>query len=245
MVPCVSVENVTRTYDPDRAPALDNVSLSVDRGRLLAVVGESGAGKSTLVRILAGLEEPDGGSVFVEGRPNRLRPGNLAPVQVVFQNPQQALDPFMSVGASIGEPLRKLTRRVRRTQVAAAMAEVGLDPDRARQRPGMFSGGQLQRAVLARALVADPTVLVCDEATSALDVSVQAQILNLVLELQARKGFACVFVTHDLGVARVLSTEIAVLRHGRVLEAGDSNAFFAGPISKYGRELLAAANPGR
>ena len=235
--------DLSRSYRGASRPAVHDVSFSVPPGRTLAVVGESGAGKSTLARIVAGLEAPDTGSVTLGGAPVRLRPGRVSPVQMVFQNPFDALNPLRSIGASVGEPLRRLGGAERRSRVADALERVGLDPRRAGQRPVSFSGGQLQRVVLARALAADPAVLLCDEPTSSLDVSVQAQVVNLLLELQEARGFACVLVTHDLGVARVLAHDVLVLRYGEVVEHRPAAELFAEPAEPYTRELLAAERP--
>jgi peptide/nickel transport system ATP-binding protein len=240
--PACSVQDVSHVYRlrRERRVALEDVSFEVTAGRTLGVVGESGAGKSTLVRLLAGLEQPTSGRVEVEGKPVRLRPGTPSPVQMVFQNPLGALNPHRSVGASIAEAIQGQPRDAREDLVRTLMDRVGLAPARAVQRPSRFSGGQLQRVVLARAIAARPRVLLCDEPTSALDVSVQAQIINLILELQAEQRFACVLVTHDLGVAKVLVDDVLVLLNGRVQEQQSTAAFFEGPRSAYGRSLLAS-----
>ena len=161
-------------------------------------------------------------------------------VQMVFQDPKEALNPFLSIGRSIGEPLRRIPRSDRNTRVGKLLEHVGLDPARAGERPSAFSGGQLQRVVIARALAASPKILVCDEPTSALDVSVQAQILNLILELQQELGFACILVTHDLSVVRVLADEILVLRHGELVEHCPAGDFFREPSHAYSTSLLNA-----
>jgi peptide/nickel transport system ATP-binding protein len=240
--PIVRATEVTVEYRRrgGRLRALDGVSFELRRGETLAVVGESGAGKSTLVRLLAGFERPAEGAVEVDGAAPVLRAGAISPVQVVFQHPAEALNPYASIGRSVAEPLRKLPAAERRRRVAELLEQVGLDPARVDARPSAFSGGQLQRVVLARALASDPAVLVCDEATSALDVSVQAQIANLVMELQAQRGFACLLVTHDLGLAHVLADDVLVLRDGRAVELSPAPEFFAGPSSAYARDLLAA-----
>ena len=159
---------------------------------------------------------------------------------MVFQDPREALNPFLSIGQSVGEPLRRLGGDERRQRVAASLSRVGLDPARAGERPAAFSGGQLQRVVIARALAPAPKVLVCDEPTSSLDVSVQAQIVNLLLQLQAELGFACVLVAHDLTVARVLADDVLVLRRGVVVEQTSASSFFAEPQADYSRSLLGA-----
>lgn len=224
-------------------PAVENVSFSVSAGQTVAVVGESGAGKSTLARLVAGLERPTSGDILIEGQPVRVRPGEVSPIQMVFQDPFGALNPLMSIGASIGEPLRRLSRRERRIRVSEAMETVGLDPQRAGQRPRTFSGGQLQRAVLARALAASPRMLICDEPTASLDVSVQAQVVNLLLDLQRIQGFGCILVTHDLGVVRVLAHDVVVLRHGAMIEHQEVDRLFAAPEHEYTGQLLTAERP--
>ncbi|UIJ60422.1 dipeptide/oligopeptide/nickel ABC transporter ATP-binding protein [Amycolatopsis acidiphila] len=220
--PVIEVDRVAKTFVRRRRSrkALDEVSFAVSAGRSVAVVGESGAGKSTLVRCVAGLEKPSSGRVRIQGRPLDLRPGHTSPVQVVFQNPTDALDPMRSIGSSIAEPLRGRSRSEKRARVSELVGMVGLSPDRSADRPRSFSGGQLQRIVIARALASSPAVLLCDEPTSALDVSVQAQIVNLLLRLQKEHKFAMVVVTHDLAVAKVLADDVIVLRGGMVLFQG-------------------------
>ena len=161
-------------------------------------------------------------------------------VQMVFQDPKEALNPFLSIGRSIGEPLRHLPRPQRKARTGNLLEHVGLDPARAGERPSAFSGGQLQRVVIARALASSPKILVCDEPTSALDVSVQAQIVNLLLDLQQELGFACILVTHDLSVVRVLADEILVLRRGELVEYRPAEDFFREPSHDYSTSLLNA-----
>jgi ABC-type glutathione transport system ATPase component len=220
--------------------AVADCSFTVAPGQTLAVVGESGAGKSTLAKVIAGLEAPTRGRVLVKGRPLVTKGGQASPVQMVFQQPAESLDPFHAVGRSVAEPLHGMSGEERQRQVAALLTRVGINPSHAGRRPVAFSGGQLQRIVLARALAAEPAVLLCDEPTSALDVSVQAQIVNLLLELQASIGFACVLVTHDLSLVRVLADDVLVLRDGIVEERTPADEFFAGPASAYGAALLEA-----
>jgi ABC-type dipeptide/oligopeptide/nickel transport system ATPase subunit len=241
--PTLVAENLWHAY-PSRSPerwSVQDVNFVLTRGRTIAVVGESGAGKSTLTRILAGLERPVRGRVLVDGSPVRTRPGAVSPVQMVFQHPEQALNRFCGIGASVSEPLRHSGRRDRRRRVGELLESVGIPSSRFDDKPSAFSGGQLQRIVIARALAAEPRVLLCDEPTSALDVSVQAQIINLLLALQSQRGFACVLVTHDLGVAKVLADEVLVLKNGSVIEHADSHTFFRCPAAEYSKTLLAAA----
>lgn len=240
-VPAVAVDNVTQIYRArfGKVHALNGVSFAVSAGETVAVIGESGSGKSTLIRLLAGLEAPTSGSVRVMGAPPRLMPGRPGPAQVVFQDPAGSLNPYRDVTKSVAEPLRQLGRRARMVSARQMLGHLGIDPGR-HDRPGRFSGGQLQRIALARALVARPSVLLCDEPTSALDVSVQAQILNLLNQLQDEIGFACVFVTHDLAVAQVVAHQVVVLAQGTVREASDATSFFAHPRDPYSQALLAS-----
>ena len=236
----LSVTQVGKVFHRSGAAhrALQGVTCVVARGQTLAVVGESGAGKSTLGRLIAGLDQPTEGTVLVDGRPPVPHGGVASPVQMVFQSPLESLNPYVSVGWSIAEPMHGLSRTERRSRVADLLTRVGMNPARADRRPRAFSGGQLQRIGLARALAAQPKLLVCDEPTSALDVSVQAQIVNLLLDLQASIGFACVLVTHDLSLVRVLADDVLVLRDGHVVEHSSAEEFFAGPSNEYARGLL-------
>lgn len=238
----VEVDNVTRVYHASRhaVRALDGVSFSLDAGETLAVIGESGSGKSTLTRLIAGLEKPTSGRVSVAGQAPAIRPGAPATAQVVFQDPAGSLNPHRSIGKSVAEPLHKLSRAARRKTVAEMLERVGIDPGRRDERPGRFSGGQLQRVAIARALVARSSVLLCDEPTSALDVSVQAQILTLLRDLQEEIGFSCIFVTHDLAVAQVVADSVLVLQNGKVREKAEAATFFNNPQHPYSRALLEA-----
>lgn len=220
--------------------ALNGVSFELEAGKTIAVVGESGAGKSTLTRLITGLETPTSGTVLVNNAPPRLRSGTPSDVQMVFQHPHDALNPLRNVGSSIASPLHGASKIERRARVAQLMESVGLDPARANQRPRAFSGGQLQRIVIARALAGEPKLLLCDEPTSALDMSVQAQIVNLLLQLQAQRGFGCVLVTHDLAVARVLADEILVIKAGETVEHRSADEFFKAPHHAYSQLLLDA-----
>ncbi|MEU3274247.1 dipeptide/oligopeptide/nickel ABC transporter ATP-binding protein [Saccharomonospora sp. NPDC006951] len=222
-IQAIEVTGLTKRFDPRGGTsrvALEDVSFTVAPGRTIAVVGESGAGKTTLVRCVAGLEKPTLGEIRINGEPLVLRPGRVSPVGMVFQNPTDALDPMRSIGASVAEPLRGMSRSERRTRVTELLSLVGISAARAKERPKSFSGGQLQRVVIARGLASDPEVLLCDEPTSALDVSIQGQIVNLLLRLQAEHRFAGIVVTHDLAVARVLADDALVLKAGRVVFHG-------------------------
>jgi peptide/nickel transport system ATP-binding protein len=238
----LKVEHLQRTYRSGgrTVHALDDVTFDVLEGTTLAVIGESGSGKSTLVRIIAGLEVPTGGVVEVHGLAPRLRPGRPGPAQLVFQDPAGSLNPHRRIWKSVAEPLRHVRRGDRKRHAREMLERVGIGPTRHDQRPGRFSGGQLQRVAIARTLVSGASVVLCDEPTSALDVSVQAQILNLLQDLQREISFTCVFVTHDLAVAQVVADRIMVLREGRVCELSDARVFFAGPRDSYGAMLLNA-----
>lgn len=238
----VVAENLTKTYRSGHhlVRALDEVSFEVRPGQTLAVIGESGSGKSTLTRLITGLEGPTGGRILISGEPARLRSGRPASAQLIFQDPAGSLNPYRKIWKSVAEPLRHLDRKARRAAAGQMLTRVGIDPDRHDDRPGRFSGGQLQRVAIARTLVARADVLLCDEPTSALDVSVQAQILNLLRELQQEIGFTCVFVTHDLAVAQVVADHIMVLRDGQVREHAAAAEFFASPRDPYSRALIAA-----
>jgi peptide/nickel transport system ATP-binding protein len=231
--------------------AVDDVSLTVRRGETLGVVGESGSGKTTLGRMLVGLLEPTVGEVRYEGRPHTgVRPA----VQMVFQDPVSSLNPRRSVGESIADPLRaraargsrgaRETREAREARIQGRvrelLARVGLDPAHYDRYPHEFSGGQRQRIGIARALAADPKVIVCDEPVSALDVTTQAQVVSLLGELQRELGLALVFVAHDLAVVRQVSDRVAVMRRGRLVEYGPADQVYDAPGDPYTRELLAA-----
>ena len=228
--------------------AVDDVSLSVPVGGTLGLVGESGSGKSSVAAAAVGLVRPSGGSITVGGvdivgggaaaRAARRR------VQLVFQDPFSALDPRMPVGASIAEATRATGRKwssdEKNERVRELLGFVDLDPDRARELPGAFSGGQRQRITIARALAAEPTVLIADEITSALDVSVQGAILNLLRDLQSELNLSVLFISHNLAVVRYVSQSICVMRNGRVVEAGETEALLANPSDPYTLELVNA-----
>ncbi|CAL9460015.1 dipeptide ABC transporter ATP-binding protein [Streptomyces eurythermus] len=220
--------------------AVDDVSVTVRRGETLGVVGESGSGKTTLGRMLVGLLEPTAGEIRYEGRPHT---GVNPAVQMVFQDPVSSLNPRRSVGESIADPLRARGERDEeriRGRVSDLLERVGLDRAHYDRYPHEFSGGQRQRVGIARALAAEPRVLVCDEPVSALDVTTQAQVIALLGELQRELGLALVFIAHDLAVVRQVSDRVAVMRRGRLVEYGPADEVYDSPREPYTRQLLAA-----
>jgi microcin C transport system ATP-binding protein len=229
--------------------AVDGIDLAVKEGQTLGVVGESGSGKTTLGLALLRLISSDGPIVYLGNRIDGYDSKRMRPLrrdmQIVFQDPYGSLSPRLSVGQIIEEGLviqnPSLTRAERDERVARALREVGLDPSWRDRYPHEFSGGQRQRIAIARALVLEPKFLILDEPTSALDVSVQAQIVDLLRELQRRHKLAYLFISHDLKVVRALANSIIVLRHGKVVEQGPARAVFAKPKTDYTKALLAAA----
>ena len=230
--------------------AVDDVSFDVAAGETLGIVGESGSGKSTLARAVLQLVRPAAGRVVLLGddlarlSPRALR-ARRRDMQVVFQDPLGSLDPRMPVHEAVAEPLRvharALTRGERQRRVDAALAQVGLAPNLANRYPHELSGGQCQRAAIARALVVRPRLLVCDEPVSALDVSIRAQVVNLLGDLQRELGLAMVFIAHDLAIVRHVAHRVLVMQGGRAVETADRDALYANPQHPYTRALLAAA----
>ncbi|MBQ0931130.1 dipeptide ABC transporter ATP-binding protein [Ideonella sp. 4Y16] len=229
--------------------ALDGVGFSLQAGRTLAVVGESGCGKSTLARLLTMIETPTAGQLLIDGEDvahadaatrTRLR----RQVQIVFQNPYGSLNPRQTVGDALMEPLEVnavgANRAEREAQARAMLARVGLRPEHFERWPHMFSGGQRQRIAIARALMLRPRVLVLDEPVSALDVSIRAQVLNLLAELQRELGVAYLFISHDLGVVRHVADEVLVMYLGRCVEQGTAAEVFESPRHPYTQALLSA-----
>ena len=236
--------------------AVDGASFELRRGRTLAVVGESGCGKSTLARMVTMIEAPTSGSLNILGDEiagaSRATLANLrSSVQIVFQNPYGSLNPRQKIGAALEEPLlvnTPLSAAERREKAEWMLAAVGLRPEHYHRYPHMFSGGQRQRIAVARALILDPVILVLDEPVSALDISIRAQVLNLLTDLQETLDLAFLFISHDLSVVRHIADEIMVMYLGRPVEHGPSETIFDDPLHPYTRALLSAtpvADPGR
>jgi peptide/nickel transport system ATP-binding protein len=241
----LTFESVTVQFGSRRhgTVAVDGVDLVVPAGHVVGLVGESGSGKSTLARAAAGLVPLTGGRILLDGRPPVVRRGEPRPLQMVFQDPYSALDPRMTIGASVAEAIPRrpaLDAPGRRAEVARLLELVGLPADRALDRPEQLSGGQRQRVALARALAGRPEVIVADEITSALDVSIQGAVLNMIRDLQRRMRLTMLFISHNLAVVRYVSEIVAVMRQGRIVEYGPVEQVLGDPRHEYTRELLAA-----
>ena len=249
--PLLEARDLVKVFGTQRA--VDGVSFSIAAGETLALVGESGSGKTTTGRIVLRLIEPTAGHVDFDGTDIRAldAPAMRAVrrrMQIVFQDPAEALSPWMRVGALVREGIEvhriaegtEADARVRRL-----LEEVGLRPELASRYPHELSGGQRQRVCIARALAVEPALIVCDEVVSALDVSVQAQVLNLLLALQRARGIAYLFISHDLAVVERIADRVAVMRQGRIVEQGEAAQVFSAPAHEYTRALLASATLNR
>lgn len=259
--PTLSVRGLTKVYgqratllrrNPHRLTAVDNVDLDIAPGQTLGLVGESGAGKSTVGRLVLRLIDPDAGSINLLGTDiAKLSTGNLRKMRshatMIFQDPYTSLDPRMLIRDCVSEPLIVHTddsRAKRHAKALEMVRRVGLSAAHMERYPYEMSGGQLQRVAIARALITDPSFIVCDEPVAALDVSTQAQVINLLNDLQQERGISYLFISHDLRLVRLIADEVAVMRHGKLLEKGEAEQVFTNPTNDYTRELLAAI-PGR
>lgn len=246
--PLLVLDKVAVRYASRRLPAVEDITISIDAGRTLGIVGESGCGKSTLAKAVMGLAPVSAGSVSFLGlditrmTPRRRLQARVG-MQIVFQDPQSSLDPRMRVRDLITEPLVIAGRPS--AGVAESLADqVGLPHDALGSRPHEFSGGQRQRIAIARALAASPQLLVLDEPTSALDLSVQAQILNLLMDLQREHGFGYLFISHDMAVVRHLADDVAVMFRGRIVEQGPAADVLDAPRHVYSQQLMRSAMSG-
>ncbi len=252
----VDAQNLARHYEVSRGSfkkpvvlkALDGASFTLDIGKTLAVVGESGCGKSTLARLVTMIEPPTAGDLVIDGidvvragadERRKLR----AKVQIVFQNPYGSLNPRQKIGSTLEEPLKintDMAAPARRAAAAAMLDQVGLRPEHYQRYPHMFSGGQRQRIAIARALMLNPSILVLDEPVSALDVSIQAQVLNILADLQDKMHLSYLFISHDLAVVKHVADDIMVMYLGRPVETGSAAAILETPKHPYTKALLSA-----
>ncbi|MCS2162144.1 ABC transporter ATP-binding protein [Scandinavium sp. H11S7] len=248
--------DLTRYYDAgqglfrptQQVKALNGVSFTLQAGKTLAIVGESGCGKSTLARQLTLIETPTAGSLIIDGKEvtnatAAERKVMRTKVQMVFQNPYASLNPRSKIGTQLSDPLSintSLNRRERDEKVQAMMKKVGLRPEHYQRYPHMFSGGQRQRIAIARAMILNPKIVIADEPTSALDVSIQAQVLNLFMDLQAEFNTSYVFISHNLSVVEHIANDIMVMYLGRAVEISSKNTLYSQPLHPYTKALLSA-----
>ena len=244
----LTVKNISKSYKVKgglfatrKFKVLDDISFELEASEILAVVGESGSGKSTLARQIVMLEKPDSGEIYLHDQPVANVPDVHRSVRMIFQDPETSLNPRKRVSQLLEEPLlnyTKLSASRRSEKIEQALQQVGLSNDQASRFPHMFSGGQRQRLAIARAMILQPEIIVADEAVSAQDVSVQAQILNLVMELKAEYGLAWLFIAHDINVVRAIADRVVVLYAGRIMEAGSASNVLQNPHHPYTRKLL-------
>jgi dipeptide transport system ATP-binding protein len=252
----LETRNVTRDYSiggglfskQKTVHALKGIDLKLEKGKTLAVVGESGCGKSTLARIITMIDAPTSGEVLIDGQPVDITAGPLSSemrrkVQIVFQNPYGSLNPRQKIGDVLMEPLNidgSVPVSERRERAMGMLEKIGLLPEHFNRYPHMFSGGQRQRIAIARALMLNPQLLVLDEPVSALDLSVQAQVLNLLADLQDEFSLTYVFISHDLSVVRYIADEVMVMYFGEAVEYGTRDEVFSNPLHNYTKTLFAA-----
>jgi oligopeptide/dipeptide ABC transporter ATP-binding protein len=254
VAPLLDVRQVTKRFAVRSGDAsavvhaVDGVSFSIMPGETLGLVGESGCGKSTIGRMITRLIEPNEGAITLDGQDITHTPHNALRalrrrMQMIFQDPYASLNPRMRAEAIVGEPLlvhQIGSARERRERVAELFSRVGLRPDQLRNFPSQFSGGQRQRLAIARALALDPSLIVADEPVSALDVSIQAQVINLMANIQKERGLSYLFISHDLGIVQHISDRVIVMYLGRVVETGTTRTLFSAPRHPYTQSLLAA-----
>ena len=250
----ISIENLSKSFTKNTffskkkisVNALENVNLEIGYGEIVSLVGESGSGKSTLGRILLKLTDPDSGTIKIDGL-NFLSNKSAdqkkfrSTIQIIFQDPYSSLDPKRTIGYSISEPLfiqNELSKKIIDDKVCHLLTSVGLDPNSAKRYPHEFSGGQRQRIAIARAISTEPKIIVADEPTSALDVTVQAQILELLLKLKEEKKISYLFISHDLAVVQQVSDTVAVMCEGKILEKGATSQVLQNPLNSYTRSLI-------
>jgi len=256
--PLIEIQNLVKYYpilggiflkEVAAVKAVDDVSLTIFKGETLGLVGESGCGKSTLGKTLLKLEEPTSGKILFKGQEiqdytsDEMRPLRKK-MQIIFQDPFSSLNPRKTVGSIIGEPMKihgMYTRKERKNRVREILETVGLGKEHMRRYPHQFSGGQRQRIGVARALALEPEFIVCDEAVSALDVSIQAQVINLLKDLQDTFGFTYLFISHDLHVVEFMSDRVAVMYLGKIVEYTHADTLYATPLHPYTQALLSAS----
>ena len=248
--PLLEIEHLSKSFRTRRriVQAVDDVSLSVMPGETLGLVGESGCGKTTLGRTIIRIENPTNGHILFKGTditriPNKALKPIRRNIQMIFQDPYESLDPRSSVGEIIAEPMlihKMYSPEVQKERVQMLLATVGLKPDHVRRYAHEFSGGQRQRISIARALTLNPELIICDEPISALDVSIQAQIINLLVRIQEAMGMAYLFIAHDLALVRHISHTVAVMYKGRIVEYGSTDAVYSAPAHPYTKTLMSA-----
>jgi len=254
--PLLSVQNISKSYTvssgflkKETIYALQQVSFDLQSNQTLGVVGESGCGKSTLAKVLLGIESPDTGAIYTQKGNNLLelsQKERAKTIQMVFQDPYSSLNPRKTIFESVATPLsfnKSLSKKEIKDQVLGLLDRVGISPDNAKAYPHQFSGGQRQRIGLARGLITNPEILICDEAVSALDVSIQADILNLLVDLQEERKLAYLFISHDLSVVHYLSHTILVMYLGKIVEMGNQETILRGAKHPYTQSLLKSCYP--
>jgi len=238
----LETKNLSKTFSKfgRKQVALDNVSLSLRKKETLGIVGESGSGKTTFGKVIMGLFPATSGEILYNDAP--ITQADRMKIQYIFQDPFASLNPRMTVSDIIAEPLDigKFQKNERKDRIDEALLKVGLNPLRKNRYPSEFSGGQRQRISIARALVSNPECIICDEPTTALDVSIQAQILQLLLQLQEELGLSYIFISHNLAVVKYISHKIAVMYNGAIVEENSSSALFENPQHEYTKQLISS-----